>query len=114
MPHVRDAHRMLARPLGLVVATALVLTAGTIGAVPASAATYTDVVDMTFPTDPAVTFIDDFDAGRSGGRVHKANDMMGEQMMPVYAAVGGRGDLGTGSCRRGRAELRLHDHHRRR
>jgi len=55
----------------------------------AFAASYTDVVDITFPTDPGATFIDDFDFGRSGGRTHKATDLMGEKMMPVYAAVGG-------------------------
>jgi hypothetical protein len=50
---------------------------------------YADVVDITFPTDPRATFIDDYDQPRSGGRVHRATDLMGTKHWPVYAAVGG-------------------------
>jgi hypothetical protein len=52
-------------------------------------ADYEQVVDLTFPTDPAVTYIDDYHAPRSGGRVHSATDLMGEKLLPIYAAVGG-------------------------
>lgn len=76
-----------ARLTGLLALLVLTLTLVSPGA--AFAASYTDVVDLTFPTDPGVTFIDDYDNGRSGGRVHKATDLMGEKLMPIYAAVGG-------------------------
>jgi putative cell wall-binding protein len=46
------------------------------------------VVDITFPTDPAATFTDDYATQRSRGE-HGATDLMGEKMWPVYAAVGG-------------------------
>ncbi len=63
------------------------------GAVPALAgadpADYEQVVDITFPTDPRATFIDDYDQPRSGDRTHAATDLIGEKMWPVYAAVGG-------------------------
>jgi hypothetical protein len=49
------------------------------------------VVDLTYPTDPDRThYSDSYAAGRSGGRVHKATDIMGEKLLPIYAAVGGR------------------------
>lgn len=82
----RDGRRRWASSL---LALAMVLGVTLLSPGAAFAASYTDVVDMTFPTDPGVTFIDDFDFGRSGGRTHKATDLMGEKMMPVYAAVGG-------------------------
>jgi putative cell wall-binding protein len=50
---------------------------------------YEQVVDITFPTDPRATYIDDYAFARSGGRVHRATDLMGEKMWEVYAAVGG-------------------------
>ncbi len=60
-----------------------------VGATPAAASSdYNQVVDITFPTDPAVTYIDDFRYGRSRGE-HGATDLMGEQMMPIHAARGG-------------------------
>lgn len=77
---------------GISTALALVLVATVIVVSPgaAFAAPYTDAVDITFPTDPGATFSDTFDAGRSGGRVHKATDLMADKMTPVYAAVGGQ------------------------
>ena len=52
---------------------------------------YMQTVDITFPTDAAsVHFTDTFDACRSGcSRYHKATDIMGEKMLPEYAAVDG-------------------------
>jgi murein DD-endopeptidase MepM/ murein hydrolase activator NlpD len=51
---------------------------------------YMAVIDLTFPTDPDRThFTDTYDAPRSGGRVHKATDIMGSKMLPIHAAVGG-------------------------
>jgi murein DD-endopeptidase MepM/ murein hydrolase activator NlpD len=51
---------------------------------------YMAVIDLTFPTDPDGThFTDTYHAGRSGGRVHKATDIMGRKMMPIHAAMGG-------------------------
>jgi hypothetical protein len=48
------------------------------------------VIDLTFPTDPDRTyFTDTYDAPRSGGRVHKATDIMGTKMLPIHAAMGG-------------------------
>ncbi|MDD4901669.1 MAG: M23 family metallopeptidase [Patescibacteria group bacterium] len=44
---------------------------------------------ITFPTDPTVTFTDDFGDARSG-HLHEANDLMGKKMTPLYAAVDGR------------------------
>lgn len=52
--------------------------------------TYMGVVDLTLPVDPAkVSFTDTYEAGRSGGRVHQATDIMGTKLLPIYAAVGG-------------------------
>ncbi len=44
---------------------------------------------ITFPTEVGVAFSDDFGDGRSGGRTHEGNDLMGTKMMPLYAAVDG-------------------------
>ncbi|MEN9557875.1 MAG: hypothetical protein RL141_244 [Candidatus Parcubacteria bacterium] len=44
---------------------------------------------ITFPTETTVTFTEDFGDGRSGGRLHEGNDLMGRKMMPLYAAVDG-------------------------
>lgn len=56
---------------------------------PAEAASYQDVVDITFPTETATTFVESYDSPRSGARVHRAIDVIGEKGMGVYAAVGG-------------------------
>ncbi|MGH3441251.1 MAG: S-layer homology domain-containing protein [Nitriliruptorales bacterium] len=47
------------------------------------------VVDLTFPTKPSVTFSDDYASPRSGGRTHRATDLLGTKMMELYAAVDG-------------------------
>ncbi len=44
--------------------------------------------DIFFPTEKTVVFSDDFGAPRSG-HTHEGVDMMGEKMMPLYAAVDG-------------------------
>src|SRR5688500_8110390 len=72
----------------------LVLTlASLLATAPASAAepdTYDSVIDLTFPVDPTrVHYSDDYDAPRTG-HVHKATDIMGPKLLPIYAAVGGR------------------------
>lgn len=53
------------------------------------AADYLAPVDLTFPTEAGVTYSDDYDQPRSGGRRHRATDLLGEKLMEVYAAVGG-------------------------
>jgi hypothetical protein len=51
---------------------------------------YLQVVRITYPSDPATTsFSDTYAAPRSGGRVHKAADIMGRKLTPLYAAVDG-------------------------
>ena len=79
-------HRKLRIPILLV----LLVFAGAV-AVPGAAqsADYEQVVDLTFPTDSKATFGDDYHSGRSGGRRHRATDLMGQKMWPIYAAVGG-------------------------
>jgi peptidoglycan hydrolase-like protein with peptidoglycan-binding domain len=56
----------------------------------ASGPDYRDPVDITFPTGPDARFADDYDAGRSAGRAHRATDLFAPIGTPVYAAVGGR------------------------
>lgn len=48
---------------------------------------YDDVVDVTLPVDG--WFTDDYDAGRAGGRIHRATDLFAEMGTPVRAAMGG-------------------------
>jgi putative cell wall-binding protein len=55
----------------------------------AQEAAHEQVVDLTFPTDPRATYTDDYANPRSGGRTHRATDLMGEMGWPVFAAVGG-------------------------
>jgi hypothetical protein len=50
---------------------------------------YLQVVDITFPTDRRATYHDDYDQPRSGGRFHKATDLMGQKLWPVFAAAAG-------------------------
>jgi hypothetical protein len=58
--------------------------------VPASAQTDGfDPSQIVFPVIGNVTFIDDFDQARSGGRTHEATDIMGDKMLPVVAAADG-------------------------
>jgi peptidoglycan hydrolase-like protein with peptidoglycan-binding domain len=68
---------------------AALLMAGLYQATP-STADYRAPVDITFPTVPDARFTDDYDAGRSAGRAHRATDLFAPMGAPVYAAVGGR------------------------
>ncbi len=45
--------------------------------------------DIFFPTDTSATLTDSFGDGRTG-HLHEGDDIMGEQMMPLYAAADGR------------------------
>ncbi len=67
-------------------------------AAPAAAAGggYQQVVDLTFPVVGTTTYVDSFDAARSGGRVHMASDIMATEGQPVFAAVGGTIETITG------------------
>lgn len=47
------------------------------------------VVDITFPVNGAVTFVNDFNFARSGGRIHHATDLMAAKMTPIVAAADG-------------------------
>lgn len=47
------------------------------------------VVDIVFPTERTVTFVDDFGDARSR-HTHEGNDLIGKKMMPLYAAIDGR------------------------
>lgn len=74
---------------------ALVTLAGP--AVPAAAqppptvGDYQQTLDLTFPTRPDAHFTDSYDACRSGcSRHHKATDLIGQKLWPLYAAVDGR------------------------
>jgi len=55
----------------------------------AEGGTYEQVVDLTLPADPRVSYGDDYHHGRSGGRVHKSTDLMGRKLWKLYAAVDG-------------------------
>lgn len=46
--------------------------------------------DIIFPIQGGAQFVNDFGDGRSGGRVHEANDLMAPKMTPILAARGGR------------------------
>lgn len=92
-----SSDRHIARRLAAFVAATLlvallpVLTPAAAGAETAEAPdAYDSVIDITFPTVPEkVTFGDWYHAGRSGGRVHKATDLMGPKLTPIFAARGG-------------------------
>ncbi len=81
---------MLRRFLLLVALLLSVLAVPVTGAVAGSGG-YEQVVDITFPFAEGVNphYGDHYDDGRSGGRVHKATDMMVGYGTPVYAAQGG-------------------------
>lgn len=70
-------------------AAATILAAVPAGPAAAAAADYQQVIDLTFPTPPHLHFSDGYDAPRSGGRVHKATDIMGPKMAPLYATTDG-------------------------
>jgi hypothetical protein len=50
---------------------------------------YEQTVDLTFPVDSFQRYVDDYHHARSGGRTHKATDIMTVYGERVYAAVGG-------------------------
>ncbi|HWB71339.1 MAG TPA: cell wall-binding repeat-containing protein, partial [Egibacteraceae bacterium] len=79
------ALRLLAAGLGCAV---VVAAAGPAGGQEADAG-HEQTVDLTFPTDPQATYVDSYHDPRSGGRVHRATDLMGDKGWEVYAAVGG-------------------------
>lgn len=56
---------------------------------PGAAPGYQQVVDLHFPVGGQTRYGDSYDDARSGGRVHKAADIMAPEGAPVYAAVGG-------------------------
>ncbi len=67
---------------------------------PTPAPAYDSVIDITYPAapPPKTSVTSTYEAGRSGGRVHKASDIMGPKLTPIYAARGGkvvRMDTGT-------------------
>lgn len=74
------------------VASSVVTLAPLLSAAPASAVepdTYLSVIDITFPVDPTkVHYSDDYDAPRTG-HVHKATDIMGAKLLPIFAAEAG-------------------------
>jgi hypothetical protein len=53
------------------------------------AAVLAETRDIYFPTERTATFKNDFGDGRSGGRTHEANDLMGKKMTPLYSAIDG-------------------------
>lgn len=50
---------------------------------------YSEPIEITFPTAPAAKFSNDYHAARSGGRVHKATDLLAPKGTPLYAARAG-------------------------
>lgn len=83
---------MHARIRRLALAASLAVLGSVVHLPQASAATgdYQQVLDVTFPTRPDAWFSDSYDACRSGcERMHKAADLMGEKMWPLYAMVDG-------------------------
>lgn len=69
---------------------AAVLSVTVLPVFPAAAASYTDTVDLTFPVAGEARYVDSFHDGRSGGRIHKATDLMADHGVPVHAAMSGR------------------------
>jgi peptidoglycan hydrolase-like protein with peptidoglycan-binding domain len=78
MPLIR---RLLALASALLCLTAL--------PAPAFAADYDAALEITFPTNPGASYTDTYDAARSGGRRHRASDLMTDAGQPVYAAKAG-------------------------
>ncbi len=50
---------------------------------------YLDAIDITFPTEASARFTNDYEDPRSGGRVHKATDIMGTKTLKLFAARAG-------------------------
>jgi peptidoglycan hydrolase-like protein with peptidoglycan-binding domain len=55
----------------------------------AEAGDYRAPVSITFPTVQSARYANDFDNGRSGGRVHRSTDLFAAMRSPIYAARGG-------------------------
>ena len=55
----------------------------------AEAGDYRAPVAIRFPTVQSARYANDFDNGRSGGRVHRSTDLFASLRSPVYAARGG-------------------------
>lgn len=67
------------------------ITVLTLATTALAAASYTQVVDLTFPVAGESSYIDDFDQCRSScARRHRATDIMARYGQKVHAAVGGR------------------------
>ena len=80
----------------LVLLTSVFVLVPGLPGLPAHAAGYQQVVDLTFPVGGTTSYQDWFDAPRSGGRVHKATDIMAPEGAPIFAAVGGTVEWITG------------------
>ena len=50
---------------------------------------YTTAIEITFPTSPSAKFTDDYHNPRSGGRVHRATDLLAPKGTKLYAARAG-------------------------
>ncbi|MCR4312047.1 MAG: M23 family metallopeptidase [Candidatus Uhrbacteria bacterium] len=48
-----------------------------------------EIVDIAFPVEGSVSFSNDYDGARSGGRIHHAIDILAEKMTPIVAPVDG-------------------------
>ena len=88
LPQARARAAVAALVVGLL---ASLLPAVSLASPAAGAAdSYDSVIELTFPADPSkVSFGDWYHAARSGGRVHKATDIMGPKLLPIFAAMGG-------------------------
>ena len=84
---------MLVRARWLVTVLTVGLLAPLLAGPAAAAGAYDDAIDLTFPVPDLGrdNFSDDYDAGRSGGRTHKATDIGRSDAygLPVHAAMGG-------------------------
>lgn len=92
---MRNIRRRLTTSLaGLAVLGSTLIASAPAGAV--ETPPYDQVVDVTFPTDPAATFGDDYDSPRSRG-AHGATDLMGKKGWGIFAASGGTVTWAPGS-----------------
>jgi peptidoglycan hydrolase-like protein with peptidoglycan-binding domain len=76
------------RHLLAVLCALAVLVAGPVASA-AEAGDYRAPVSIRFPTVQSARYTNDFDNGRSGGRVHRSTDLFAPLRSPVYAARGG-------------------------
>ncbi len=84
MPFPRIPRFVLSAVLAPLLAVSL------LGSAAAALPRYERVIDITFPTHPGARYSDDYAGGRSGGRVHRATDLLGQHGWPVVAARAGR------------------------